>query len=157
MGFFLKGLSAEEVEKMYLWMASDYFMSRAKPETVRILKEHIEKEHIVAIVSGSYRSFLKLIGRELGVDHVLGTEVELKDGVHTGRIIKPLCFGKYKAEAISNFIEHEKLDIDLDNSYAYVDNISDLPMLEMVGNPAAAYPDKELLKLARQRDWRVVG
>ncbi len=157
MGFFLKGLSAEEVEKMYEWMMRDYFMPRAKPETAKILKEHIEKGHIVVIVSGSYRNFLELIGKELGVKYAIGTEVELKDGVYTGRIIKPLCFGKQKAIAIGGFIEREKLDIDLENSYAYADNISDLPMLEMVGNPAAAFPDKKLLKVARKRGWLVVG
>ena len=157
MGFFLKGMSAEEVEKIYQWMVSDYFLPRAKPETTEILKQHIGKGHLVAIVSGSYYNFLDIIGKKLGVGYVLGTEVELKNGVHTGRIIKPLCFGKHKADAIGSFMEREKLDIDLENSYAYADNVSDLPMLEMVGNPAAIYPDKKLLKTARQRGWRVVG
>ena len=157
MGFFLKGMSAEEVEKIYQWMVSDYFLPRAKPETTEILKQHIEKGHLVAIVSGSYYNFLDIIGKKLGVGYVLGTEGELKNGVHTGRIIKPLCFGKHKADAIGSFMEREKLDIDLENSYAYADNVSDLPMLEMVGNPAAIYPDKKLLKTARQRGWRVVG
>lgn len=157
MGFFLKGLSVEEVGKMYGWMVSDYFMPRAKSETIEILKGHIKQGHIVVIVSGSYRNFLDIIGLKLGVGCALGTEVEITDGVHTGKIIKPLCFGKYKARAIENFIEREKLDIDLEKSYAYADNISDLPMLEMVGNPTAAYPDKKLLQIARQRGWRVVG
>jgi len=157
MGLFFKGLSIKEAEEIYSWMVSDYFLPRAKPETTRLLKEHIQKGHLVVIVSGSYRNFLKLIGEELGVNHVIGTDVELKDGIHTGRIIKPPCFGKHKASAIRSFIESEKLDIDLSSSYAYADNISDLPMLEMVGNPAAAYPDKELARIARKRGWRVVG
>lgn len=157
MGFFLKGLSTEEVRKMYGWMVSDYFMPIAKPGTIEILKHHIKERHVVVIVSGSYRAFLDIIGKELGVKYALGTEVELKRGVHTGRIIKPLCFGRNKAKAISSFIKREKLDIDLEKSYAYADNISDLSMLEMVGNPAAAYPDKKLLEIARQRGWRVVG
>jgi hypothetical protein len=46
--------------------------------------------------------------------------------------------------------------IDLANSYAYSDSITDLPMLELVGHPVAVNPDSELLRVARQEGWRVM-
>jgi len=46
--------------------------------------------------------------------------------------------------------------IDLDESFAYSDSASDLPMLELVRNPIAVNPDAELARLARERGWRVM-
>ena len=43
--------------------------------------------------------------------------------------------------------------IDLAASYAYSDSITDLPMLELVGNPVAVNPDRELARVAREREW----
>ena len=45
--------------------------------------------------------------------------------------------------------------LDLASSYAYSDSITDLPMLELVGNPVAVNPDRELARIAREREWEV--
>ena len=46
-------------------------------------------------------------------------------------------------------------DIDLTRSWAYSDSATDIPMLEAVGHPVAVNPDRELLKLARERSWEI--
>jgi phosphoserine phosphatase len=46
-------------------------------------------------------------------------------------------------------------NVDLSRSYAYADSISDLPMLEAVGNPVAVNPDKRLLAAAQDREWQI--
>jgi hypothetical protein len=46
--------------------------------------------------------------------------------------------------------------IDLGESWAYSDSASDLPMLRAVGNPVVVNPDAELLRIARQGEWRVM-
>jgi hypothetical protein len=45
--------------------------------------------------------------------------------------------------------------VDLNGSFAYSDSITDLPMLEAVGNPVAVNPDRELRRMAEQREWRI--
>ena len=45
--------------------------------------------------------------------------------------------------------------IDLSQSYAYSDSITDLPMLEVVGNPVAVNPDKDLRRIAEERGWQI--
>ncbi len=45
--------------------------------------------------------------------------------------------------------------VDLRRSYAYADSISDLPMLEAVGNPVAVNPDRRLAAAARERGWQL--
>ena len=51
----------------------------------------------------------------------------------------------------------QRLELDLDKSYAYGNHHSDLPLLETVGNPHAVEPDRILEKIAHQRSWPVIG
>ena len=46
--------------------------------------------------------------------------------------------------------------LDLEDSSAYSDSYTDLPMLEAVGNPVAVNPDRVLAKVAKERDWEVM-
>jgi hypothetical protein len=45
--------------------------------------------------------------------------------------------------------------IDLARSYAYSDSITDQPMLELVGYPVVVNPDRDLQRIAREREWEV--
>jgi phosphoserine phosphatase len=40
-------------------------------------------------------------------------------------------------------------------SHAYADSLSDLQLLEMVGNPTAVYPEEKLANEARLRGWAI--
>jgi phosphoserine phosphatase len=42
---------------------------------------------------------------------------------------------------------------DLDDCYAFSDSYSDVPMLSVVGHPAAVNPDRRLSLLARAYSW----
>ncbi len=59
----------------------------------------------------------------------------------------------HKADAIREMAVAEALD--LASSYAYSDSITDLPMLELVGHPVAVNPDRDLARVAREREWEV--
>ena len=43
----------------------------------------------------------------------------------------------------------------LEESVAYADSASDLPMLEAVGHPVAVNPEAKLATIARKRGWHV--
>ena len=45
---------------------------------------------------------------------------------------------------------------DLDDCFAYSDSYSDVPMLSVVGHPAAVNPDAKLARLAHTYSWPVV-
>ncbi len=77
----------------------------------------------------------------------IGSRYEVDaDGRYTGELIGGLNYGALKIEPMRRFAaEH---DIDLEESWAYSDSVSDLPMLELVGNPVAVNPDAELSRSA---------
>ncbi len=79
----------------------------------------------------------------LAFDGAVGSQFsEVVDGVYTGRPTGLFVYGQEKARAIELLAEREGLD--LENSYAYSDSASDLPMLRLVGHPVAVNPDSEL-------------
>jgi HAD superfamily hydrolase (TIGR01490 family) len=86
--------------------------------------------------------------------HVCATRLEEKDGRWTGKIIGEAMFGEAKARAARRFAA--QMGCDLKKSSAYGDNDQDRWLLDAVGNPWAVNPSPGLLRLAQQRNWRVV-
>jgi len=74
------------------------------------------------------------------------------DGKYTGEL-DFYAYGANKPIAIKELAA--ELDIDLNNSFAYSDSATDRPMLEAAGRPVAVNPDKELRRIALERDWRI--
>jgi phosphoserine phosphatase len=76
-----------------------------------------------------------------------------EDGRYAGEM-EFYAYGPFKAEAMRALAESEGLD--LDESSAYSDSYTDLPMLEAVGHPVAVNPDRVLAKVAKEREWEVM-
>jgi len=124
------------------------------PCVLQHLREHAQRGHVVALLTAGTRYLNDFIAAELGIDHVLATELEVCDGRFTGQAVLPLCYGRGKIERAERFAaEH---GIDLSRSYFYSDSISDLPMLERVGEPRVVCPDPRLRREARRRGWPIL-
>jgi putative phosphoserine phosphatase/1-acylglycerol-3-phosphate O-acyltransferase len=126
---------------------------RIYPEAARLIAEHIASGHVVAIVSGSIRFLVEPLAESLSVEHVLCTQLEVVDGVLTGRCIEPVCLEEGKIHRLEGFVERH--EIDLARSWFYSDSITDLPVLDRVGHPVATNPDSMLHRTATQRGWPV--
>ncbi len=64
------------------------------------------------------------------------------------------AYGPFKAEAMRDLAD--SVGIELEESWAYSDSYTDLPMLEAVGHPVVVNPDRVLAKVARDRGWEVM-
>lgn len=93
------------------------------------------------------------VAEALGVDHVLSSRVEVQDGRFTGAVLPPLCYGPGKVESARRWAE--EYGVDLSQSVFYTDSVTDLPMLEAVGEPRVINPDPRLERVARRRGWAV--
>jgi HAD superfamily hydrolase (TIGR01490 family) len=155
LGGIFEGTSKEEALEVFHWVADNIFKS-LRSDIVDILHQHKQSEHIVVIVSATFSEFLEVVGQKLGVSNVIGTKLEVINGKYTGKVIKPLCFGENKAKLLKEFINQNGLKIDISSSFAYADSIFDAPLLELVGNPVATYPDEDLRRLAEHSGWRIL-
>jgi phosphoserine phosphatase len=76
-----------------------------------------------------------------------------EDGCFTGEV-EYYAYGPTKAEAVRELARSE--GYDLGRCYAYSDSVTDVPMLEAVGNPHAVNPDRALRRVAVARGWPVL-
>ena len=107
--------------------------------------------HTVAVASSATPFQVAPLARELGIDNLLCTEVEVVDGLVTGRLAGPVLWGTGKADAVRSFAAEK--GIDLEQSFAYGNGNEDLPYLEAVGRPRPLNPDGGLTESARERGW----
>jgi HAD superfamily hydrolase (TIGR01490 family) len=121
-------------------------------EAASLIEEHHAAGRDVVIVSSSGSELVEPIGEMLGADHVIATRMAEADGLYTGEI-DFYAYAGNKASAIRALALTE--DYDLEQSYAYSDSVTDLPLLEAVGHPYAVNPDRALRKEAA-RDWPVL-
>ena len=115
-----------------------------------LIEKHKQAGHQVVIISASARILVELIAAELGVDHVVATELETRDGHFTGEVLY-YCKGATKAAAVAELASD--YGIDLSASFAYSDSATDIPMLERVGHPVAVNPDRAMKKHALEHGW----
>ena len=150
-----KGFEKQEGMRVFKWVVDNYFRQLIRFDVLATLRKHRDEGHVIVLLSGTFTDFLEIVRQKLGADYAIGTKLELINNVYSGKIIKPLCFGINKAKLLNESINQGHLNIDLDHSFAYADSIFDIPVLEMVGNPVATYPDEKLLNLAQRRGWRI--
>lgn len=113
-----------------------------------------QQGHRQILVTGALDVITEPLADYLGCDDFVANRLEIKDGVATGRLEKPLIAGANKALWVRRYAEEH--DYDLDGSFAYADSGSDVPLLSVVGHPCAVNPDFEMKKTARAYEWPVL-
>src|SRR5215204_2642560 len=122
-------------------------------EAAGLIEEHKASGREVVIVSSSGEEVVGPIGELVGADRVIATRMVIEDGRYTGEV-EYYAYGPTKAAAMRELAE--AAGYDLADCYAYSDSITDLPMLEAVGHPAAVNPDRGLRRAALERGWPVL-
>ena len=155
LAWYLRGVNVQDSAAIWEWIVSEYLPAYWRQDIRAVLDSHRSAGDLVMLVSSGPQPLIERIGRELGADLSIGTGLEQKDGRYTGRSLAPVCIDESKPEMAKQAFIERNLVIDLAASTAYADSVSDLRLLEMVGNPAAVYPEAALEIIARQRNWRI--
>ncbi len=144
----------EELSSLTDLVYDDYISPKLWPETVRLAKEHIAKGREVWLITAAPVEIANVIAQRLGLTGGLGTIVERKDGILTGKLVGKPLHGRAKYKAMKQLAEER--NISLKRSYAYSDSYNDLPMLTHVGHPVAVNPDKVLKTHAKAAGWKIL-
>jgi HAD superfamily hydrolase (TIGR01490 family) len=145
-------------EDRLLVLAEQAFEKVMRPNLFKGAKELVQTNkdngHDVVIVSGALDFLMDLLAKHLGADGVIANRLEIKDGFATGKLLRPVVAGPEKARLIRE--DARRRGHDLDACYAYSDSYSDVPMLSIVGHPAAVNPDRKLTVLANTYAWPII-
>lgn len=107
-----------------------------------------------AILSGGFTFFGKHLQERLGIDYVFANELEIKDGVVTGKVCSEIIDGKKKAALLREIAEKES--ISLDQVVAIGDGANDLPMLSIAGM-GIAFHAKPLVRKSANHSLSFLG
>jgi HAD superfamily hydrolase (TIGR01490 family) len=149
-----QGWDVEQVRSIVEETLHDIVDPLVYAEAAELIREHREQGHDVVVVSASGEEMVAPIAALVGATHSAATRMAVADGRYTGEI-DFYCYGEQKAVAMRELATVN--GYDLAASFAYSDSITDLPMLEAVGQPAAVNPNRSLRKVAVQRGWPVLS
>ncbi|HSQ68253.1 MAG TPA: HAD-IB family hydrolase [Polyangiaceae bacterium] len=125
------------------------------PNARSLVKRCRDEGQDVVLVSGALDFVLEHLVDYLGASALIANRLEFKANYATGRLLRPVVAGPEKARLIR---EHAKgAGYDLSHCFAYSDSYSDVPMLSVVGHPAAVNPDGKLKRLAHAYGWPVLS
>jgi putative phosphoserine phosphatase/1-acylglycerol-3-phosphate O-acyltransferase len=153
MAQFLRGIREDSYAAFGQELFESHIARLIYPESRALVEAHLRKGHTVAIISSATPYQVEPAARDLDIEHVLCTHLEVEKGMFTGKVIRPTCFGQGKVTAAESLVE--KCGADLDQSYFYSDSDDDIQLLERVGNPRPLNPNKKLLAIAENRGWPV--
>jgi len=123
-------------------------------EAIVLIEAHKAAGRLVYLVSASPEEIVAPLAQHLGLDGIIASRARLDpEGRYTGDVAF-YCYGETKVEAIAELAMREH--IDLAESFAYSDSVTDLPMLRSVGHPIAVNPDRELARVASAAGWPIV-
>ena len=148
-----------ETEDRLRFFADELFENVLKPAVFPGAFELIEKSRSLGLrqvcVTGALDFSVEPLMKYLGIETYVSNRLEFVNGIATGRLLPPVLAAATKASWIRNYAEQE--GINLSESYAYTDSMSDLPMLSIVGHPAAVNPDMRLKQTALHHDWPILN
>jgi putative phosphoserine phosphatase/1-acylglycerol-3-phosphate O-acyltransferase len=148
-----RGLAEAVLEEVGEEVFAKHLARLIYPESRALVEAHHEMGHTVAIVSSATRYQADPLARDMKIEHVLCTQLEVDDGIFTGRVVRPTCWGEGKAIAARAFADRH--DVNLEDSFFYTDSHEDLPLLEIVGKPRPTNPNRALAQIAKERNWPV--
>jgi HAD superfamily hydrolase (TIGR01490 family) len=161
LGFALRPLAAHSRAELERWHA-DFMASRVRPmigQPARALvRQHLDAGDLCAIITATNSFVTRPIAGEFGVEHLIATEPEQKNGRFTGKVAGIPCFREGKVRRLDEWLAGRRQRFaDFAESTLYSDSHNDLALLERVKRPVAVDPDEKLAAEAKRRGWAVIS
>jgi HAD superfamily hydrolase (TIGR01490 family) len=151
---FLHGKSENEVARRTREFWVEEVVQTIRPGARLAIEDHRSRGDMVVILTSSSSYLCASVMEELPLEEALCNHLEVEDGLFTGTLREPICFGEGKVSHARRLADRE--GIELEDCSFYTDSYSDLPVLEVVGHPVVVHPDPRLARLARRRGWQIV-
>lgn len=131
--------------------AAEPLAAALAPYAPALLDEHRREGRLLLLATTTPEPLVAPLADLLGLDGVVATRYEVRDGRCTGRLAGSFVWGLGKRGAVATWARRE--GVSLRESFAYSDSFYDVPLLGAVGCPVATNPDPRLATVAIGRRW----
>jgi HAD superfamily hydrolase (TIGR01490 family) len=161
LGFALRPLAAHPSADLARWHG-EFMAERIRPmigtKARALVQQHQRSGDLCAIITATNSFVTGPIAREFGVEHLIATEPESRNGRFTGKVAGVPGFRDGKIVRLDAWLEGRgKRLSDFAESTLYSDSHNDLPLLERVSRPVAVDPDEKLATKAKERNWAIIS
>jgi len=125
------------------------------PKAQALIQEHQQQGHTTLIITATNHFVTAPIAAAFGIEHLLATMPEIKQGRYTGRVAGTPCFQAGKVERLKVWLKTHTQT--LADSWFYTDSHNDLPLLQHVTHPVAVDPDDTLKNQALKQNWPILS
>ncbi|MFO8152901.1 HAD family hydrolase [Thioalkalivibrio sp.] len=155
--FVFQPLVQHPLPQLHLWRETflqDRIRPMIAPGASDLLAWHREAGDTLLIITATNSFVTRPIADMLGIEHLLATEPEFRDGRYTGELAATPCFQEGKIERLRQWLRErgEPEDAMVEATF-YSDSRNDIPLLEAVRRPVAVDADPALAAHAERLGW----
>ncbi len=154
MAAWVKGISVDEFNALADEIIDDLLLPSVYQKAREEITYHKMKRARTVILSSAPDYVCRRMAAETGIDDIICSVLEEKNGILTGLSVRPLCYGKEKAVRLKEYCE--KNNIAPSECWYYGDSGTDVYALSAAGYQVCVNPERELLRKAREKSWKVV-
>ena len=151
----IKGKKPEDIEDLLSKFLSSVIEPMINIYALRLLHNHHHNNDVMLLASATNSVIVNPIAKRLGFENIVATEVEIIDGVYSGKVRGIPALGEGKLQKVREWMSISNIH-DFKNATFYSDSINDFPLLSVVKNPIAVNPDDKLREECQKRAWEII-
>ncbi len=156
--FQLRILSQHDVDTLHRWRDT-FVEEKVKPVLLpkarALIKKHRAQGDVPVIITATNRFITAPVAVLFGIEHLIASEPEFKDGRYTGGVSGTPSYAAGKVARMQEWMQTH--GYDLNGSWFYSDSHNDLPLLREVAHPVAVDPDPQLAAEAKNLGWPIIS
>ena len=119
-----------------------------------LVKRHQDEGDLIIVITATNSFITKPIAELFGIENLIGTDPEEKEGEFTGKVSGLPSFKEGKVTRLESWLKGKNLSLaSFENSYFYSDSHNDLPLMQKVTHPVAVDSDDILSEYAKSNGW----
>jgi HAD superfamily hydrolase (TIGR01490 family) len=119
-----------------------------------LVKRHQDEGDLIIVITATNSFITKPIAELFGIENLIGTDPEEKEGEFTGKVSGLPSFKEGKVTRLEAWLKGKNLSLaSFEKSYFYSDSHNDLPLMQKVTHPVAVDSDDVLSEYAKSKGW----
>ena len=151
----IKGKKPNDLKDLITKFMSSVIEPMINVYALRLLHNHHHNNDVMLLASATNSVIVNPIGMRLGFENIVATDVEIVDGVYSGKMKGIAALGEGKLHKVREWMLDNNFN-NFNNVTFYSDSINDFPLLAEVSKPIAVNPDNKLREECERRAWKII-